>query len=618
MKIQAPKRELNYLLITPRISPYPYPQNFEKLSVGNMPVVPPGFAYISASLKRVERKVFNLNLELEPDDAVKVIEKAVSERKADVVLTTGLSRHFTMIKQVVDTVKRMNPEIVVVVGGGVISSNPEVAMNAFGQVDIGVIGEGEVTIQELAAALRGDRELSSVGGLVYRENGKYVGTLGRSEIVDLDALPLPDYEGLEYGKFCRQTGYVNIVCGRSCPFNCTFCFHPCGKIYRARSIGGIVREIEYLVNEFKIRSINLIGEGLFFKHQESIELCERLKPLQLAWGCTMHPSRSNMEVLRHMKESGCKTICIGIESACDHILKSMNKKSNFKVVEKALREIQESGIQVSGNFIFGDVLEDQESVETTIGWWRKNRRFPIDLIMIMGYPGTGMYKVALQKGLITNEEEYLRNNCPNINLSQLSDQQYRELEMRLSTEKAFYTYAPRSYSIVSADLAARRTLAKYSCECGHSAEISTKGILVSDSFACPACAREYQIPFHEMYSSAFSRDIVKGLVEHGRKVACWGIGIEMQLLLRMIDLPSLDGVFLIDREVKKQGLRFMNQAICAPDILRSQEIDTVIVTPIAQGAVNDTITWELQNLQVKKIIQFSTLLKQVGVCDHLG
>lgn len=609
MKIPEAGKDLNFLLITPRISPYPYPQNFEMLSVGNMPMLPPGFAYISASLKSVHKSVSNLNLELESGDAVKAIEDAVRKHKADVVLTTGLSRHFTMIKQVVDAVKEMSPEIIVVVGGGVISSNPEVAMKAFERVDIGVIGEGEVTVQELVAALRGDRELQSVNGVIYREDETYIRTPVREEIVDLDALPFPDYDGLEYGKFCQQTGYANIVCGRSCPFNCTFCFHPCGKIYRARSTNNIVKEIEYLMSEFKVKSFNLIGEGLFFSHRESIKLCERLKPMQLAWGCTMHPSRSNMEVLRHMRGSGCKTICIGIESACDHILKSMNKKSNFMTVEKALREIQESGIQVSGNFIFGDVLEDEKSVETTICWWRENRRYPIDLIMIMVYPGTSMYKVALEKGLISNEVDYLKSNCPNINLSQLTDLQYRELEMRLSTEKAFYTYSPKSYSIISTNLDERRTLTRYSCECGYSAEIRVKGILVSDSFSCPACAKEYQIPFHKMYSTSFAKNILESSVEGGKKLAFWGIGIEMQLLLTKVDISTLRNVFLIDREVKKQGMCFMNHVINAPDVLRSEQIDTVVVTPIAQGSVNDTIARELKELQVEKVIHFKSLLQ---------
>jgi biotin synthase-like enzyme len=62
-------------------------------------------------------------------------------------LTGGLSFQFISLQQLVDRVRFKFPKIKIIVGGGVITGCPQIAMQAFeNKVDVGMIGEGEVTV----------------------------------------------------------------------------------------------------------------------------------------------------------------------------------------------------------------------------------------------------------------------------------------------------------------------------------------------------------------------------------------------------------------------------------------------------------------------------------------
>jgi len=610
-------RELNYLLIAPRISLLPYPQNLTLQS--DLPMIPIGLAYVSSSIKTVSRNVYNLNLEFEIKEIYEAIRDSIEKYHIDVVLTGGLSGQFSKIKKVVDSVKTINKHIKVVVGGGVITSAPDVAMKAFECVDIGVIGEGEITAQELVSALNSGKDLKTVNGLIYRNNGAFVTTAPRNEIKDLNALPFPDYIGLGYDKLWNASNTALVVGARSCPFHCTFCFHPSGNTYRARTIDNIIREIDFLVKNYKIKTIGL-SEELFLANRARIEeFCIKIKPYNITWACTAHAATFKSDLLPLMRESGCCNICIGVESASEKVLKSMTKKTSFSRIEEALQKIHENKIAIEGTLVFGDIAEDAETVEKTIQWWRNHRQYLINLTRIITFPGTGIYDYAVKNGKIKDAVDYLRKDCPHVNVSELTEYQYKELSLRLTTEEAFFPNPPQHFSVLSVNADEQRTLARYSCRCGYETDIWTRGILLSSTVRCPKCRQGYTLPYHEKYSTQLLRNKVEAMIYDNGNLAFWGLGREMQLLLRKIDVSSLTEVFIIDRDVKKQGLSFMDKPIHAPGILKNENIRVVIPTPILGAGVHyiEAIEKEVETLSDAKIVPFGKLFTQISVKEKI-
>lgn len=611
---RATKGELNYLLIAPRHSLLPYPQNQENPGSA-LPPIPMGLAYVSATMKAAYRSVYNLNLEFEAQGVFEAIANAIDKHRIDVVLTGGMAGQFTKIKQVVDSVKKINKDIIVVAGGGVITPVPDVAMRALECVDIGILAEGEITARELVMALNYGGDLKKVNGLIYKAEDEFVLTPPREEISDLDALPLPDYEGIGCDKIFRSKKTAFVVSSRSCPFNCTFCYQSCGGKYRIRSIDNIISEIALLVENYQISSVGFIDE-LFVSNRKRVEeFCTKIKPYNISWGATVHATTFQGDLLPLMRESGCNCLNIGVESASDKVLKSMNKRTTSRQVESALEKIREGRIGTMGSIIFGDIAEDSETVEETIQWWRKNRQYSIELTRLYVYPGSPIYDHAVKHGLITDEVEHLRNDCREANVSKLTNRQYSEMLLRLTTEEAFYSYPPESFSILSVNIDDQRTLAKYTCSCGYEGKLWTNGLLLSNSFRCPECLQGYRLPYHEKYSLPQVRERIKSLITGDGKLAFWGLGREMQLLLKGIEVSSLEGIFVIDRDVKKQGLQFMGINVFAPSILQTENIAIVIPTPLLEAGIhyNESIAMEVSKISKAEVLPFGELLKENAI-----
>src|SRR5262249_21770603 len=66
-------------------------------------------------------------------------------------------------------VRRLRPNVPIVWGGYFPSTYPDAALNA-GYVDYAVRGQGEETLLELLAALRGERSPESILGISYRDS----------------------------------------------------------------------------------------------------------------------------------------------------------------------------------------------------------------------------------------------------------------------------------------------------------------------------------------------------------------------------------------------------------------------------------------------------------------
>ena len=173
---------MNYLIILPRLTNKPSDFYF----------FPLGIIYVTASLKKVGKNVVTINLNQTDRPDSDVISETIKEHEIDVVLTGALSASYNRVKDIVLAAKNAKEDIITVVGGGLVSSEPYVVIEGLG-ADIGVIGEGEITVCELADALEKNLDLAGVNGLIYKGNGQLQLTKPRKEISDLSSIPWPDY-----------------------------------------------------------------------------------------------------------------------------------------------------------------------------------------------------------------------------------------------------------------------------------------------------------------------------------------------------------------------------------------------------------------------------------------
>lgn len=408
---------------------------------------PIGLAYVSGALKAAGCDVVCLNpnhSDVPPNDQMAAV---LREYDPQIVMSGGLSPNVNMIAGFFAEAKAYNPDIIAVAGGGLISSLPEPAMQALG-ADIGIIGEGEVTSVELVRALGAGKPLGTVDGLVFRDKrGSMERTRPRSYIMDLDSIPFPDLTGFDVDRYLdiqlanntfstfptNEPRCLPLVASRSCPYQCSFCYHPLGNTYRQRSIFNIMAEIDHLQADFGVNGMTIYDE-LFVKKNHIgrvAEFCAGMKERGLYWRVSLRVDCITDELLAMLKDSGCYYIGYGIESASNEVLKSMGKHTTLNQIERALKATAEHGIGIQGNFIFGDSREDEETVRKTLDWWEKHLHYQLHLVMVDVYPGTKLYTIALERGLITDEEAYLTKADYRVNTTRLNDDTYAELETRI-------------------------------------------------------------------------------------------------------------------------------------------------------------------------------------------
>ena len=417
----------------------------------NMPL---GLMYVSSVVKRAGHDVDVLNLCHRKGKSIDIIREALdSADRYDFVCTGGLSIHYKQVKEVVDCVRAHQSGAGVILGGGLISSEPELMLEAL-KPDFVVIGEGEDTIVELLSNIENKGNPADVLGVGFRDlNGTIVITPARPAIADLDILPLPDFEGFEltvlldnlkpstsftYDLFDNPRAYP-LVSSRSCPFRCTFCYHPIGKKYRQRSLDAIMNELEDAIVRYKINIIMIYDELFSIDRERVYEFCRRFKkiqkktPWEMAWCCQMRVDRLGDEFLATMKDAGCYMVSLGFESYSPVVLKSMKKHITPEQIDNAIHLTMKNQISIVGNFIFGDKAETVETVRQTIDYWKKIFHSGIKTGFIQAYPGTWLYHDCIKRGIIKDKLDFIENHITDIiNMTDsMTEEEFRRLEPEL-------------------------------------------------------------------------------------------------------------------------------------------------------------------------------------------
>ena len=427
----------NVLIIIPRYRTYGSDGHY---------VMPMGTLYVTAFLKRAEvANVFTLNLNHRAGEEEDVLRSAIEHNDIDIVGFGGLSGEYQDLARMARLVRKIRPGAIIMTGGGIVTADPETAMLAMPEVDYGIIGEGEHTIVELVEALSDadTTTIRDIDGLIIRHNdGTLHTTRPRAEITDLDSLPFPDYEGFDYGEYLKKNpdmsdegkrySQVSVIGGRSCKFNCTFCFHPSGTKYRQRSLDSIFSEIDWLTRHYNISYIAL-REELFATDNERVrEFCHRVEKYNFDWSIQLRIDNVNRDLVDMLKGTRCRYIFVGVESAADEILRSMHKGITVSRIEAALEMLHNAGLNSRSGVIMGDPMETSDTAGKTIEWFMRNKdRYRMFLDMIIAFPGSAIYKDACRRGIIPDKVQFLKDGCPIVNLTRMEETEFRRMMNRV-------------------------------------------------------------------------------------------------------------------------------------------------------------------------------------------
>jgi anaerobic magnesium-protoporphyrin IX monomethyl ester cyclase len=309
----------------------------------------------------------------------------------------------------------------VILGGTHVSAVPEETMRLFPQFDIGVIGEGEVTIVRLLEDTDNNRPLSGINGIVYRDNGKVIKNQGMPLIDNLDSLPFPAWDMYpELKKYYRPSTFgfqklpsTSLITSRGCLGKCSFCSDVVWqRRYREHSVGYVMDMIKELYYKYGIRDI-AIYDGVFgVNRARLLKLCEALirENLDLAWSCNFRIEMAETEILRAMKKAGCWSIAYGIESCSREILEFLQKNIDLDMIRRTLKMTKEAGILSKGYIMIGSPLETAATIKKTLDVILE---LDLDILTVNSFtpfPGTLDYERADKYGSFKRDWKLLNQH----------------------------------------------------------------------------------------------------------------------------------------------------------------------------------------------------------------
>lgn len=370
---------------------------------------PLGLAYIAGYLESLDIPVRIIDSQAEGMSMANVVASILSGIER-IIGITMLTPAFGAVKALCRQIKINCPDRVIVLGGPHCTVLPERTLEEIPDADIVCIGEGEITLSEIAQ-LDDDSFLSSIKGICFRSGDTFFKTDSRPPVQDLDQLPPPARHLLPMEKYHLTASRVSgggycptILVARGCPFSCTFCSRTFGRTFRAHSINRILSEIQVLKDIYQISQLNIEADTLTVNKKFIKALCNGLIQSgisrQIRWTCESRVDTVDKELLNLMHEAGCWQISYGVETGSQRLLDSINKSISLEQIEQIFLMTKNVQISIRGFFMLGLPSESPEESQATIDFAKKLNPLWAQFTITIPYPGTEMYEDLDRQGKI--------------------------------------------------------------------------------------------------------------------------------------------------------------------------------------------------------------------------
>lgn len=343
---------------------------------------------------------------------------AILSLNPDIVGFSATTSGFLDGYRLASLIKKKRPDIVTVFGGVHISALGAPLLDRYKDIDYLCIGEGEVTLADLA----GGRDPKDIEGLAWRNGGRGAANPTRTQIPDLDSLPFPAYErlagfpggyNLPLFSYIRTPG-ATMITSRGCPYQCSYCDRSVFRRgFRYNSAGYIYEHMRYLRERFGVRHVNIYDDLFTLNRQRIEELCGLLasRPLGINFNCAVRVGHADEALLGFLKESGCLMVSVGIESADADMLRRHKSGVNLDAVEETVARIKKHGLRVKGLFMMGLPGETEETIRKTSDFIVSLGLDDMNMAKFTPFPGAPIWAGIEEEGSLENDWQQM--NCLN-------------------------------------------------------------------------------------------------------------------------------------------------------------------------------------------------------------
>jgi radical SAM superfamily enzyme YgiQ (UPF0313 family) len=124
--------------------------------------------------------------------------------------------------------------------------------------------------------------------------------------------------------------------------------------------------------------ISFFDDTIGLRSERLIKICEGFIKekifypyTHLRWVGELRANQVTPELLKLMKEAGCFSIAMGIESGSDRMLQVINKKTTVDMNRRACRYVKEAGLHLGISFMMGIPTETEADMRKTIDFMKE-------------------------------------------------------------------------------------------------------------------------------------------------------------------------------------------------------------------------------------------------------
>lgn len=375
--------------------------------------VPFGIGYLAAYLLKNGKDVKIIDEEITPV-IYSMLTDSVKGASGPYIfglscLTANIGRGFKIAKMI----KEIYSDSIVIFGGIHPTVMPEEVLNT-GVVDIVVRNEGEITLCKLYELIESGKDYTDILGISYIQDGM-IKHNSSAPLIDMNELPV--FPFFLFEKYKARYNFGFLLTSRGCPYDCIFCSQRTisGRSYRFLSINRVVETLDIMINKYRQRYIVFSDDNFIVNKKRTIEVCNAIVEngfyKKATFTCQARGDSIDGEILDYLKGANFSGISFGIETASDRLMHILRKGEKVQDNIDAVKIAKRYGFKVSGTFILG--LPTETRAERKMAY-RMAKSLDLDYVRFNNatpYPGTELYKIALDERRLNIGEEWQNLNA---------------------------------------------------------------------------------------------------------------------------------------------------------------------------------------------------------------
>lgn len=330
-------------------------------------------------------KILDRNIRYRDEELLRILK----EFNPDIVGMTCYTSQVIVDVMRVSKITKENSSAMVIVGGIHATLEPKSLLD-FKYIDYIIRGEGEYPLLEICDLI--DKKKADKKSILKIKNVNYN---PMRPIINLNDLPIPDYDLLEVKKYPIATFYTS----RGCPGRCRFCYNQ-GRALRFYNTKKTIESITRVLDKYKIKEFTIADDNFANMSNRTTEICNALSKYNAIFHCFLRADQTHDKVMQDLKRAGCWSIQFGFESGSQRVLDFIRKDTQIEQNIRAIQQCKKYKIFVDGSFMLGLPTENIADMKQTVSFIKKYKPDAVDVKSYKPFPSTELYYYCIEKKLI--------------------------------------------------------------------------------------------------------------------------------------------------------------------------------------------------------------------------